>query len=94
MSHDIYETIRKTPDSQLRVMILQHLKEFFPNDPFSYGSFSEIAGNSEMRARFSEPEGNIIFAGENTSVDFNAFVYGAFMSGKRAASQVLKMLEN
>jgi monoamine oxidase len=40
----------------------------------------------------SEPEGNIHFAGEHTSVDFQGFMEGAVESGQRAAMEVHRAL--
>ncbi len=61
-------------------------------DPFALGSYSFLAvgATPDDRARLAEPvDATLFFAGEATSTDFAATVHGAFLSGQRAAGQVM-----
>jgi len=60
------------------------------NDPYSLGSFSFMSKESNMEdfMRLAEPLGNLFFAGEHTSGHY-ASMHGAYMSGERAASEVM-----
>jgi monoamine oxidase len=62
-------------------------------DPFARGSYSfvGVGASSDDRAALAEPvAGRLFFAGEATSVEYPATVHGAWLSGERAAQEVLK----
>lgn len=62
-------------------------------DRFSIGSYSYIPVGGKMgdRAILAEPiNGRLFFAGEATSRQYPATVHGAFLSGIRAANQIIK----
>lgn len=61
-------------------------------DPFSYGSYSYVArktqtGDYDVMAK---PVGRVFFAGEATCGTHPATVHGAYISGLRAAGEVLE----
>ncbi|KAI9834753.1 MAG: hypothetical protein M1819_002839 [Sarea resinae] len=64
------------------------------NDPFACGSYSYVG--SEARPddydQMARPIGNLHFAGEATCGTHPATVHGAYLSGLRAASEVLESL--
>jgi monoamine oxidase len=106
VSEDNYDKIKNKSDVEIRDMIvtmlnvaypgknikiMQYLKTNWNDDPYSFGSFTEVAGHEYLRRRFIKPEGRLIFAGEHTSPKYNAFVYGAYLSGLRAAKQIIKI---
>lgn len=69
------------------------------SDPFSFGSYSfrKVGFKPESGFKGFQThyyDGKFIFAGEHTSSDAFATVHGAIESGKRAAKQILKGLEN
>ncbi|MFI5132783.1 MAG: flavin monoamine oxidase family protein [Chitinophagales bacterium] len=55
---------------------------------FSPGQYTTIAGN-EMK-----PVGNIYFAGEHCSYNFQGYMNGAAETGRRAAENILQTLQN
>lgn len=62
------------------------------NDPFSLGSYSytPVGSKQSYRRQIGEPvENKIFFAGEATSQYFPATVHGAFLSGVRAAYEIM-----
>lgn len=62
------------------------------SDPFAYGSYSHIppGATSADRVTLAKPVSNrLYFAGEATHRQYPATVHGAFMSGQRAAQQIL-----
>lgn len=61
-------------------------------DPFSHGSYSYLpAGESDKQySKLAKPiEGKLYFAGEASSSDYPATVHGAYLSGVRAAKQLV-----
>ncbi|MEM7539490.1 MAG: FAD-dependent oxidoreductase [Chloroflexota bacterium] len=63
------------------------------SDPFAYGSYSfnTVDADRDTRETLTEPVGNrLFFAGEATSLDFPSTVHGAYLSGVRAAEQILE----
>lgn len=60
-------------------------------DPLTFGSYSYAKpGRSEARADLAAPlEARLFFAGEATMRDTYSTVHGAYLSGQRAADQVL-----
>ena len=62
------------------------------SDPFAYGSYSHIppGASSEDRVTLAQPVGKrLYFAGEATHRQYPSTVHGAFLSGQRAAQQIL-----
>ena len=57
----------------------------------SYSFFPKNSDGGEMEI-LSQPENNLFFAGEHIYSKWYGYAQGAFMSGKRAASQILKRL--
>jgi monoamine oxidase len=69
-----------------------HLVTRWNQDPFSLGSYSYVPVGSKqsLRRQIGTPVGNrIFFAGEATSQFFPATVHGAFLSGVRAAYEIM-----
>ncbi|ATY60680.1 lysine-specific histone demethylase 1 [Cordyceps militaris] len=62
------------------------------SDPFARGSYSSAAPNMQPEDydNMAKPLGNLFFAGEHTIVTHPATVHGAYLSGLRAASEVLQ----
>ena len=91
----LVDVLKRTfPGNEKKIKIKKFLKTNWDDDPYTFGSFTEVAGHEYLRRRFEEPEGRLIFAGEHTSPKFNAFVYGAYLSGIRAAEQIIKLTKN
>jgi monoamine oxidase len=63
----------------------------WPSYPFTLGSYAcYLPGQyTTIRAAEGEAVGNLFFAGEHTSLDFQGYMNGASESGERAASEVL-----
>ena len=62
------------------------------SDPFAYGSYSFLppGARSVHRRRLARAvKGRLLFAGEATSHEYPATVHGAYLSGVRAAEQIL-----
>ncbi len=61
------------------------------SDPYSLGAYSHIplgASAADMQA-FAATDGVVFFAGEHTVPEYHGTVHAAFVSGRRAAGQVL-----
>jgi monoamine oxidase len=61
-------------------------------DPFSRGAYSYVAAGGEgTQAQLAEPmEDKLFFAGEATEIHgHHATVHGAFLTGIRAANEIL-----
>lgn len=82
------------PQHKDKMKITKFLFTNWIDEPFTYGSFSEPGGHEYLRRRFEEPEGRIIFAGEHTHQKYNAYVYGAYLTGLRAADQIIEFTSN
>lgn len=66
------------------------------SDPWSHGSYSYVPARSSFRRHsdLARPVDNkLFFAGEATHQDYPATVHGAFLSGVRAARQVVVSVE-
>jgi len=69
-----------------------HLITRWNQDPFSLGSYSYVPVGSKqsLRRQIAIPvENRVFFAGEATSQSFPATVHGAFLSGVRAAYEIM-----
>ena len=65
------------------------------DDRFSHGSYSYHALGSSRRDRVAlgQPvDGRLFFAGEATEPDYSSTAHGAYLSGRRAARQVISAL--
>lgn len=64
------------------------------SDPFSRGSYSSAAPgiHPDDYDTMARPVGNLFFAGEHTIGTHPATVHGAYLSGLRAASEVLEVM--
>ena len=63
------------------------------SDPYSYGSYSYLPVDVKVnqRKRLAESIDNkVFFAGEAASIYFPSTVHGAFLSGVRAAYEILQ----
>ncbi|WP_421790563.1 FAD-dependent oxidoreductase [Hyphobacterium sp.] len=63
------------------------------HDPFALGSYSFLArdARTEQRDDLAAPvENRLFFAGEATSREYSSTVHGAYLSGQRAAQEVLE----
>jgi monoamine oxidase len=64
-------------------------------DPYSLGPFAvPIVGSTPKHyAALAEPiGGKLFFAGEHTNFEYRASVHGAYLSGLRAAKQVIETI--
>ena len=62
------------------------------SDPWTHGSYSYVPAGSSFKehATLGEPVGDkVFFAGEATRDDYPATVHGAYLSGVRAARQIV-----
>src|SRR5262245_57554112 len=69
-----------------------HLVTRWNQDPFSLGSYSYVPVGSKqsLRRQIAMPVGNrVFFAGEATAQFFPSTVHGAFLSGRRAAYEIM-----
>ncbi len=73
----------------------QTLVTRWDSDPFARGSYSYLppGARSEMRDDLASAlEGRVFFAGEATTRDYAATVHGAFLTGERAAGEIIARL--
>ncbi|TDR31673.1 flavin monoamine oxidase family protein [Hydromonas duriensis] len=64
------------------------------SDPYAYGSYSfnAVNSNNEHRKALAEPtQSQLFWAGEATHADYPGTVHGAYLSGVRAAREILKV---
>lgn len=82
-------------DSQTRNSLpwpAAHIITDWRHDPFSFGSYSFLSRRArpEQRVDLAAPiENRLFFAGEATSRDYASTVHGAYLSGQRAAREML-----
>lgn len=65
-------------------------------DPFAFGAYSFLGVNATPKDydTLAQPVGErLFFAGEHTHSDYPSTVHGAYLSGERAADQILNVLE-
>jgi monoamine oxidase len=67
------------------------VRQHWPSSPFALGSYTcyKPGQYSTLADSVATPVGNLFFAGEHTSADFNGYMEGAAESGERAAKEVL-----
>jgi monoamine oxidase len=67
------------------------VRQHWPSSPFVLGSYTcfKPGQYSTLLTHIPTPVGNLFFAGEHTSADFNGYMEGAAESGERAAKEVL-----
>jgi len=68
-----------------------HMITRWAKDKWSYGSYASLVlGSSHDDLReLARPEGRLHFAGEHTATEYLGSVHGAYLSGMRAATEVL-----
>ncbi|MBN8520550.1 MAG: FAD-dependent oxidoreductase [Alphaproteobacteria bacterium] len=100
------EVVQAMSDSEKAQSLYAVLKKIYPkasaplhvvssnwqNDPFTHGSYSYVpVGESyQLHQTLGQPEGRIFFAGEHTNPHYPATVHGAYLSGRRAAQEILR----
>ncbi len=67
------------------------IRQHWPSSPFVLGSYTcyKPGQYTTLGDSVATPVGNLFFAGEHTSADFNGYMEGAAESGERAAKEVL-----
>jgi monoamine oxidase len=67
------------------------IRQHWPSSPFVLGSYTcyKPGQYTTLADAVATPAGNLFFAGEHTSADFNGYMEGAAESGERAAKEVL-----
>ena len=67
------------------------IRQHWPSSPFVLGSYTcfKPGQYSTLSDSLATPVGNLFFAGEHTSGEFNGYMEGAAESGERAAKEVL-----
>jgi monoamine oxidase len=67
------------------------VRQHWPSAPFVQGSYTcyKPGQYSTLSESVATPVGNLFFAGEHTSGEFNGYMEGAAESGERAAAEVL-----
>ncbi len=65
-------------------------------NPLYFGSYSNspVGVTSATRETIAKPAGRLWFSGEGTSVEYNGFVHGAFLSGESSAKDILESMES
>ena len=67
------------------------IRQHWPSAPFALGSYTcfKPGQYTALADSIAAPVGNLFFAGEHTSENFNGYMEGAAESGERAAKEVL-----
>ena len=67
------------------------VRQHWPSSPFTLGSYTcfKPGQYSALSGSVATPVGNLFFAGEHTSAEFNGYMEGAAESGERAAKEIL-----
>jgi monoamine oxidase len=67
------------------------VRQHWPSSPFALGSYTcyKPGQYTTLADSVATPVGNLFFAGEHTSAEFNGYMEGAAESGERAAKEVL-----
>ncbi len=67
----------------------------WPGNPFTKGSYAAYKPGQWTSIHGAEglPIGNLFFAGEHCSLEFQGFMNGGAESGKKAAGEILKLLD-
>jgi len=67
------------------------VRQHWPSSPFVLGSYTcyKPGQYTTLANSVATPVGNLFFAGEHTSAEFNGYMEGAAESGERAAKEVL-----
>ncbi|MEY2578208.1 MAG: hypothetical protein QOI49_1032, partial [Verrucomicrobiota bacterium] len=67
------------------------IRQHWPSSPFALGSYTcyKPGQYTALADSVATPVGNLFFAGEHTSAEFNGYMEGAAETGERAAKEVL-----
>lgn len=67
------------------------IRQHWPSSPFALGSYTcfKPGQYTTLADSVATPVGNLFFAGEHTSSEFNGYMEGAAESGERAAKEIL-----
>jgi monoamine oxidase len=67
------------------------VRQHWPSSPFALGSYTcyKPGQYTTLADSVATPVGNLFFAGEHTSIEFNGYMEGAAESGERVAKEVL-----
>lgn len=74
--------------------LLDYARTRWGADPYAHGSYSYMAVGAAFadRAAFAQPlDGRLFFAGEHTHTRYPGTLHGAWLSGERAAGQILAL---
>jgi monoamine oxidase len=69
--------------------------DFWPGNPWTKGSYSywRVGQYQRFAGMEGRRQGNCLFAGEHTSIDFQGYLNGAVETGQRAAAEILADLK-
>ena len=69
--------------------------DFWPGYRWTKGSYSywKVGQYQRFAGMEGRRQGNCLFAGEHTSIDFQGYLNGAVETGQRAAAEILADLE-
>jgi monoamine oxidase len=69
------------------------IRYHWPSNPYSLGCYAsyKVGQWTEIGGAEIEPIGNLFFAGEHCSYDFQGFMNGAVQTGKTVAAQITKL---
>jgi monoamine oxidase len=68
--------------------------DYWPGNPYSRGSYSawKVGQVTAWAGVEGEPEGNVFFCGEHTSIENQGYLEGAVESGQRAAEELTRSI--
>ena len=64
--------------------------DWWAGNPYTRGSYSywQVGQYTRFAGVEREPQGNVHFCGEHTSINFQGFLNGAIETGERAAAEI------
>lgn len=89
LKKEVFEVLRSVyPQAQIPKKVIS---SEWHKDEFTQGSYSYLPlwGEELLYDLLAKPEGKVYFAGEHTSKDFPSTTHGAYLSGIRAAQEIL-----
>lgn len=87
---EVFEVLRSVyPQAQIPKEVIASK---WHKDEFTQGSYSYLPVGIEeiIYDMLAKPEGRVYFAGEHTNKDFPSTTHGAYLSGVRAAQEILE----